>query len=46
MLTVSCLAYTTESMTLNDTLETFTLRGTDYIHIVSVIEQFYSDCIT
>jgi len=33
-------------MALNNTLETFTLRGTDYVNKFGVIEQLYSDSVT
>ena len=46
MLTVSSLTYTTETMSLNYTLEAFTFRGSDNIYEGSVIKHLYSNSIT
>ena len=42
MLTVSSLAYTTETMTFNNTLKTFTFGSSDNINELGTVEQF--DC--
>jgi len=46
MLTVRLLAYTMESMTLNDTLKTFTLRSTYYFYFLAFGKDVHSDGIT
>jgi len=46
VLTVSSLTYTTKMMSLNDTLETFTFRSSNHVHISNVIEELNSDYIT
>ena len=46
ILTVSSLTYTTETMTLNDALESFTLRCACYINVSSIVEKFHCDYVT
>ena len=46
MLSVSSLAYTTEVMSFYNTLESFSLRSSDYVHVGSIVEQFYGDYVT
>ena len=46
MLTVSSLAYTTETVALYHTLKPLTLRGTYNVNKSCVIEQFYSNSVT
>ena len=46
VLTVSRLTYTTKTVTFYDTLETLTLRSSDYVNEVFFTEEFHSHCIT
>ena len=46
MLTVGSLTYTTKTMALNDTLETFTLRCSDNIYKACAFQVINSDYIT
>ena len=46
VLTVSRLTHTTKTVTFYDTLETLTLRSSDYVNEVFFTEEFHSHCIT
>ena len=46
MLTVSSLAYTTETVTLNNALEALTLGSTYNVNKLCVVEQFHRNGIT
>ena len=46
VLTVSSLAYTTKTMSLNNALETLTFGCSGNVYEVSAIEQFYGHCVT
>jgi succinate dehydrogenase hydrophobic anchor subunit len=43
VLTVALLAHTGKSMTLDDTLKAFTLRGTNYLNFIAFSENVYGN---